>query len=149
MVVLSGDSKDDKVIRSIFVYYDKDNDNVLEFSEFKKLCGDLGFDLYDSQFKYIDQEENNKISYDEFKEWWLRDDKFKILSEENFDKVYYAHDVYKKGLDEFKVLSFENFNKVIDKYYGCSIGEEEFKKYDKNNDGHLEFNEFLNWLKWI
>lgn len=143
------DSKDDKIIRSIFIYYDKDHDNVLSFNEFKKLCSDLGFDLYDFQFDYVDTREDKQISYDEFKDWWLRGDKLKILMEDNVDKVYYAHNVYKQGIEEYKILDYENFNKLIDKCYNCSISEDEFKQYNKNNDNVLEFNEFLNWLRWF
>ena len=94
-------TKDDKVIRSIFLYYDIDGDNYLVFDEFKKLCSNLGFSLYDFQFDYINSDGDNKISYDEFKEWWLKDDKFKILSDENADNVYYAHDIYKKAIEEY------------------------------------------------
>jgi len=115
MMTANIDTKDDKVIRSIFLYYDTKHDNVLTFDEFKKLCSDLGFDLYDVQFDYINETENGKITYDEFKEWWLRGDKLKILMEENINNVFYAHDVYKKGLEEYKVLNFENFNKLIEK----------------------------------
>lgn len=146
-MIIPENTKDEKIIKSIFVYYDKNIDNFLTFNEFKQLCNDLGFDLYDFQFKYI--EENNLISYNEFKEWWLKEDKFKVLSDENFDKVYYAHDVYKKGIDEFGILTFDNFNKVINKYYGCSISEEEFNTYNKNHNNKMEFNEFLDWLRWI
>lgn len=142
-------TKDDKIIRSIFIHYDIDGDNSLTFPEFTILCADIGYDLYDFQFAYIDYKENNKISYDEFKEWWLNDDKFKILSYENIDKMYYAYDIYKKGLDEYKVLTFDNFNKMINKYYNCSIDENEFKQYDITGDNHLEFHEFLNWLRWF
>lgn len=145
----STNTKYDKVIRSIFIYYDKDNDNNLTFNEFKTLCNDLGFDLYESQFKYVDNDENSQISYSDFKEWWLKDDKFKILSYDNFDKLNYAHDSYTKGLNEFKELTFDNFNKMINKYYNCSINENEFNIYNKNGDKCMQFNEFLNWLRWL
>jgi len=146
---LNINSKDDKIIRSIFLYYDTNHDEVLTFYEFKKLCNDLGYDLYDVQFKYINKDINDTITYNEFKEWWLQDDKLKILFEENVEKVYYAYNVYKKGIDEYKILDYVNFNKMIDKYYHCSISEEEFNQYNKNGDNVLEFNEFLNWLRWI
>lgn len=149
MMTTNINSRDEKVIRSIFLYYDTNNDDVLKFDEFKKLSSDLGFDLYEPQFEYINEDENGIITYDEFKEWWLRGDKLKILMEENIERVYYANDVYKKGIDEYKVLNYENFSKMIEKYYHCTISEEEFKQYNKNGDNRLEFNEFLDWLRWI
>ncbi|QKF94858.1 EF-hand domain-containing protein [Fadolivirus algeromassiliense] len=142
-------AKDEKVIRSIFIHYDKDNDNKLTFNEFKELCKDLGFELYDFQFEYLDTSEEGTVSYEEFKSWWIDEDKLNILLEKNIDNINYAHDMYKKGIEEYKVLNYENFSKMIDKYYESTITEDEFKKYNLNGNGILEFNEFLKWLRWI
>jgi Ca2+-binding EF-hand superfamily protein len=142
-------AKDDRVIRSIFICYDTNDDNYLAFDEFKKLCSNLGFDLQDFQFDYINGDGDNKISYDEFKKWWLKDDKFNILSDENADNMYYAHDIYKKAIEEYGVLNYKNFNEMIKKYYDCSITKSEFETYNKNKNNCLDFHEFLDWLNWI
>jgi Ca2+-binding EF-hand superfamily protein len=142
-------AKEDKVIRSIFIYYDTDGDNYLVFDEFKKLCSNLGFDLQDFQFDYINGDGDNKISYDEFKEWWLKDDKLNVLSDENADNMYYAYDIYKKSIEEYGVLNYKNFNEMIKKYYDCTITKSEFDKYNKNKNDGLEFSEFSDWLNWI
>lgn len=142
-------TKDDLVIRSIFVHYDRDNDNALTFNEFKELCADLGFEVQKFQFSYVTSNDNNKITYNEFREWWRKEDKLKILLEENVDNVYYAYDMYIKGIQEYKVLNYENFNKFLEKYYNCTISIDEFKQYNKNGNNNMEFNEFLDWLKWI
>ena len=142
-------AKDDRVIKSIFMCYDKDNDNYLVFDEFKALCSNLGFDLYDFQFDYIDSDETHKISYDEFKIWWLNDNKFEILSDKNIDNMYYAHDIYKKAIEEYGVLNYNNFNEMIKKYYDSEITKNDFEELNKNKNSHLEYNEFLDWLGWI
>lgn len=141
--------KEDRVIRSMFIYYDKDKDDMLNFDEFKSLCSDMGYALYDFQFIYINNKKNNKISYHEFKDWWIKDDKINVLLDENIDHVYCAHEMYKKNLVEFKELNYENFNDMTKTYYGYSTTKEEFKKYNKSGNGKLTFSEFLDWLEWI
>lgn len=143
------DAKSDLVIKSLFAYYDKDNDDKLQFDEFRNLCDDLGFRLHDFQFNYINVKENNKMSYDEFKNWWIDEDKFKLMKEENMDNMFCAYEIYLECLQEYKTLNHENFNKMTKKYYGIETTKDEYMRYNRSGNNRMNFKEFMDWLDWI
>ena len=142
-------TSDNKIVHSIFSYYDKDKDNYLNFEEFESLCDGLGFSLYDCQFAYIDTDKDKKISYQEFQVWWLSKNKFKILAEENIDIIFYTFDIYKKSRDNNGDVTFDNLSKFFKNNYGTIITKEQFQTIDKDKDGRLNFFEFCSWLNWF
>ncbi len=57
-----------------FSNFDKNNNGVLEYSEFAELIKSLGLNLSDEQLKdgfhKIDTGNNNVITFEEFMDWW-------------------------------------------------------------------------------
>lgn len=57
-----------------FSNFDKNNNGVLEYSEFAELIKSLGLNLSDEQLKdgfhKIDTGNNNMITFEEFMDWW-------------------------------------------------------------------------------
>jgi Ca2+-binding EF-hand superfamily protein len=105
--------------------------------------------LWDS----IDTDKTDQLTFTEFYKWWSKQDKFQQLN----NNIYYYN------------IAFENFRKY-DKDNNGSLSNSEFIDYfkgvsnqdvskesidalisllDKNNDGKVDFNEFVTWLNWL
>jgi Ca2+-binding EF-hand superfamily protein len=142
------DSHEEKVINSIFNYYNKKGTKYLDYDEFSKLCSDYGLDLYEPHFIYIDEDGDNRLTYNEFKNWWLNKDKLRIFIND-IDTIFYAYDLYEKCKKKYGELTYENFSNYILKEYSLKITDDEYRRLDKNSDNKLNFHEFCSWLKWF
>mmetsp|Transcript_5980 Transcript_5980/g.6524 ORF Transcript_5980/g.6524 Transcript_5980/m.6524 type:complete len:158 (-) Transcript_5980:100-573(-) len=145
------------VIKSHFKKYDTDGSNEISWKEFCSLCYDLGMYVNEVQAQAImrtmDKDHNSSVQFDEFLKWWQTTDKFKMLDFEANPQILKAIEYFqqydtdrtgKLGIEEYKKLCFS---------LGQTFKSEQFykdglKALDKNGDGQIDFNEFMDWLKW-
>ncbi|KAH3746022.1 hypothetical protein Pelo_12594 [Pelomyxa schiedti] len=144
------------VIRSIFNKYDTDHNNVLDPLELRKLFYDLGFLLNPTELAHVveavDKNHNHVIEFDELAAWWHRADKYKaipadVLRARKQAATYFAkYDTNQNG-----VLELAEFRKVwADLLAASAVSEtveEAIHKLDKNNDGMIQFTEFVELTK--
>jgi len=132
-----------KKIKAIFQSIDVDNDGKLSLEEMKKavaLSDGMKLEYIDQIFKSIDTDNSGNIEYTEFisasieKNIYLNEEKlkdaFKLFDADNSGKI--------SRLEIEKVLHIDKNSKEIDNI---------MKKHDKNKDGEIDFEEFLDMMK--
>ena len=132
-----------KKIKAIFQSIDADNDGKLSLEEMKKassLIDGMKLEQVEDLFKSIDTDNSGNIEYTEFisasieKNIYLNEEKlkdaFKLFDADNNGKISKA--------EINKVLHMDKNSKEIDNI---------MKKLDKNKDGEIDFQEFLEMMK--
>jgi len=132
-----------KKIKAIFQSIDVDNDGKLSLEEMKKavsLSDGMKLEFIDQIFKSIDTDNSGNIEYTEFisasieKNIYLNEEKlkdaFKLFDADNSGKI--------SRLEIEKVLHVDKNSKEIDNI---------MNKHDKNKDGEIDFEEFLDMMK--
>ena len=65
---------EEEELRETFDHFDRDNNNMIDRTEFAELLEALGADMSEEEtqvgFDVIDSNHNGKIEYREFRVWW-------------------------------------------------------------------------------
>ena len=132
-----------KKLKENFQKFDTNGDGMLSLEEVKKaISHNKGISLSNVEqiFKSIDTDNSGNIDYTEFIAASL--DKNIYLQENKLYEAFKLFDVDGSGKiskDEIAyILGTEKKSKEIEKL---------FKKYDTNNDGEIDFKEFVNMMK--
>ncbi|KAL6042446.1 Calmodulin [Balamuthia mandrillaris] len=145
------------VSKRVFDKHDKDHSGSIDEKEFRSMCYDLGYHLSDLELKMavkrLDMNGDGGISYEEFVHWWRTDDRFKILqlSEEEQESLASCAKYFRFfDKDDNGQLSREEFRAVhknlVENNYTRKSFEELLADLDTDNDGHVSFNEYVQWL---
>ncbi|KAL9656545.1 hypothetical protein ABK040_005307 [Willaertia magna] len=155
-------TRDKVIINSLFKKYDNDNSNTINSFELKNLLTDMGQELTFDQLTaiqmYMDVDSNGKISFDEFYNYWL-----KLVGDNNFlnddsvrlYRLTYAANLFRKfdgtGNRRISLSEFEPFYKELYQNYNASMYDINLalNYIDKDKDGEISFQEFINWLNWL
>ena len=133
-----------KKIKEAFQAIDTDNDGKLSYEEMKKVFskGEIKIEFNEDIFKQIDTDNSGNIEYTEFISACI--DKNVYLNEEKLKEAFNLFDADKSGKisrDEIeKVLKLGGNSKEINAI---------FTKHDTNQDGEIDFKEFLEMMKEI
>ena len=133
-----------KKIKEAFQAIDTDNDGKLSYEEMKKVFskGEIKIEFNEEIFKQIDTDNSGNIEYTEFISACI--DKNVYLNEEKLKEAFNLFDADKSGKisrDEIeKVLKLGGNSKEINAI---------FTKHDTNQDGEIDFKEFLEMMKEI
>jgi len=139
--------KEDEIenLKNIFISLDKNGDGVLSFDEIKEGLSKLNLSANELEeiFKSVDTDKNGFINYSEFLASTI--DKKIYLKEEKLYDAFRAFDKDNSGkLSKTEVKEIlkieEEDQKIIDDLVD---------KYDTNNDGEIDYNEFLQMMTKI
>lgn len=126
-----------KSLREIFQKIDINNDGTITMDEFKKGFSYLNDEILEDIFRSIDTDKSNAINYTEFlastidQRIYFQEDKL-ISAFGLFDKNGNGK-ISKNEMKEILNVTQEDEHKI----------EEIFKSIDINDDGEIDFNEFL------
>ena len=146
---LIDNSKDVKMLKSIFRSFDEDGDGLLTKVELKKgLCRVLPLIEAETQtdkiMSIIDADGNGFIEYEEFVRAGI--DKRKILTSENLQVVFAFFDTDRSG-----TITPDEIKAVLDQE-GCfdnAVWTNIIKEIDKNGDGEISFSEFKKMMNLL
>ena len=132
-----------KDLKEIFKAFDKNNDGQIGYNEFEQgllKSGSLKEDEIKSYFKAIDTDKNGKIDYTEFLTATLEQKTF--LKEERLFEAFSALDKDHNGkITKDELMSVLKLEPTDDQYVAELI-----KNADKNNDGVVDYKEFLEFM---
>ena len=139
-----------KVFEDAFREVDKDGNDQLdkkEFRRFMELAGQQKLSQY--IFQIIDKDHNGKVSLGEFQEFGRA--MFSIVQKGDLkpylQMIFKACDKGNKGW-----LTVKEFQKFM-KYSGNKVGffqrKKEFKNWDENGNGKIEFEEIMAKIKFV
>ena len=140
---------EEKYIRLFIRFYDKNNDFVLNFDEFKAIISDYG--------NYKDKNDNNNQELGEniisiFCDILVQEIELCKRCDENIKKCldsrhFTIYEGFVEIAEEEEYITEENFAKYLDEY-GIKLDEKIIKKMiyrlDSDNDGKISFVEFNN-----
>ena len=132
-----------KDLKEIFKAFDKNNDGQIGYNEFEQgliQSGDFKEDEIKSYFKAVDTDKNGKIDYTEFLAATLEQKTF--LKEERLFEAFSALDKDHNGkITKDELMSVLKLEPTDDQYVAELI-----KNADKNNDGVVDYKEFLEFM---
>ena len=132
-----------KDLKEIFKAFDKNNDGQIGYNEFEQgliQSGDFKEDEIKSYFKAVDTDKNGKIDYTEFLAATLEQKTF--LKEERLFEAFSALDKDHNGkITKDELMSVLKLEPTDDQYVAELI-----KNADKNNDGVIDYKEFLEFM---
>jgi len=144
-------------VKSIFQKYDQDNSGTITWKEFSHLVYDLGYRMDETEVEAVvrnlDSHHRGTLTFDDFYAWYSDNQRFQRLDLHNNQTMLEAVQYFRKydtdnsgkiGLDEYKRLCNDLGQfMATDKDYSKGLIE-----LDKNKDGLIDFNEFVDWLRW-
>jgi len=138
-------------VRSLFDKYDQDRSGYISKTEMKNLLDDLGLrEAVDVVVALIDQDSNGKIVFDEFFSWWEKKEKLDNLTGSRYDILQSAWEMFLKyDTDKSGTLTRDEYISLCKDLGYSSQAETGFATIDTDNSGKINFQEFLNWLRWL
>ena len=135
------DKTEEKKIREVFRYLDKEANNELSFEEICDGLKENGYVLSENEYKIIfknlDSDQNGKISYQEFLR--VMCDKNELLSDRNLEIAFKWFDVSEKN-----EITWNDINSII--FQGKHISDEVIDEYltevGMKRDKGMNFEEF-------
>jgi calcium-dependent protein kinase len=132
-------------LKEVFKAFDKDNDGQINYNEFKEglktsKCDKLNDGEINSYFTSIDTDKNGKIDYTEFLAATLEQKTF--LKEERLYEAFAMLDLDHNGkITKDEIMSVLKLEPKEDKFV-----KELIKNADKNDDGVIDYKEFLEFM---
>merc|ERR1712070_900659 len=168
--------KDYKILKQVFIRYDKDNSGTVTYAEFLKAleADPTGNSLTKSAAGMFDQMDEDQSGEMEFRELLMS--YYPLCTKEEIDKFIHKYDpppkkveIAQKELTSEQEEELEGLMKIMDedgdadgrisceelKKYAENVGIDEdtielwFKKYDKNGDGELDEGEFKEFFQEV
>jgi len=137
------------------------------------LCYELGYKMdpveVQAALRSLDTDNSGTVGFDEFYKWFTSNDKFKALDISSNPKLLQAAEYFRSVPLPPHSRETNSLSSKYDTDYTGKIGLSEYKllaadlgqiglsdrdyaagliSLDKNKDGQIDFNEFMNWLKW-
>jgi len=145
------------VSQILFHKYDVHHSGSITVAEFKDLCYDLGHFLSNEQaaiaVKMIDRDGNGTIEYNEFMKWWRSENKWgKLELDEKQLGALQRASTYFRFFDKHKEgsLNKQEFQSLhadlLKNKFTTKNLEQCLQDLDENNDGKIQFNEYIDWL---
>eukprot|EP01129_Flabellula_baltica_P012153 TRINITY_DN5440_c0_g2_i1.p2 TRINITY_DN5440_c0_g2~~TRINITY_DN5440_c0_g2_i1.p2 ORF type:complete len:175 (+),score=37.17 TRINITY_DN5440_c0_g2_i1:57-527(+) len=145
------------VLKSYFNNFDTNGNGTLDRNETREFCYQLGYYLSDEQldvlFLSVDDDNNGVLSFDEWLESVNHQGHTQQLATLFSEKGKQAADYFryfdtdksgKLNIDEFKGLYSDLLRYgLVD---ASSTPESAIAVLDKDNDGTVEFNEYMAWM---
>jgi len=141
----------------VFSKYDKDQDGYVDKDELQHLCMEMGTRLSEDELnlavKILDTDGDNKIQFNEFKIWWETNDRFARLRRSEAEIAFLngvlasfiTFDTNGDGVIDFE--EFKNLHTVLGSTgYHVHSQQEDWDDMDRDHNGHISFNEFVDWL---
>eukprot|EP01010_Urceolus_cornutus_P000732 NODE_1244_length_1012_cov_242.978193_g956_i0.p1 GENE.NODE_1244_length_1012_cov_242.978193_g956_i0~~NODE_1244_length_1012_cov_242.978193_g956_i0.p1 ORF type:complete len:294 (+),score=82.88 NODE_1244_length_1012_cov_242.978193_g956_i0:59-883(+) len=141
----------------IFGQFDANGDGALNQKEFASLCYAKGYALSEEELsnamRELDTNGDGTVSLQEFQQWWKTDERFQKLSlppesQEQLRRTIH----YFKFFDQDESGSidsgeFHHLHKDLVKNGLCTTSlSDAFAALDRNKDGAITLNEYVNWL---
>eukprot|EP01083_Nonionella_stella_P092999 260454_1 len=138
-----------KVLKSVFDYFDQDQNGILDKDEFNTLLSVIGVEdkaAQDACQLLADKNGDGVISKDEFYEW-IKEDKIQQLMYDStkFRVLCDISQVFKScDVDGDNTISWQEFKDFMIEKEQTSLDEARalFKQIDANNDGSITFQEY-------
>ena len=144
--------------KELFAKYDRDRSGFISFDEFALLLSDLGFHFKEAKqieyFRLCDQDEDGSIDFEEFR-------LALFVCDENENKEAFNPGNLLRPRDAFNLFDKDSTGSLDEDEFrvaletlGIDIDDEThvnlLLKYDKNNSGVIEYNEFKRvWLTLV
>lgn len=155
-----GSDAPERVLKSVFQKYDKDNSGCINSFELKNLCYDLGYYLNGDEVKLtlqiLDKDGSGTIDFNEFLTFWRDSTKFQKLESAKGERVRQAITYFRYfDKDNSGILSADEYvhlhedlikNKLIP---GNVTPDQGLKQLDKTGDKKVSFNEFITYMDSI
>ena len=151
----SSDSEGDHILEDIFEKFA--SDGVMKSKGFVKFIRQISGHIQDTLELKIEEgadkalfyflAEGKTLSFDNFKRWWVREDKFEILSGKKAKLLLKAWDLFSR----YSSRGFIDMDNFLDLMMDLQLRgtEDDFDTLDINNDGKVDFREFCEWLRWF
>ena len=144
--------------KELFDQYDTDGSGHISFDEFAQLLTNLGFHFTEAKqveyFRFCDQDNDGSIDFEEFRVALFVCDENENKDAFNPGNILRPRDAFNLfDKDSTGSLDEDEFRYVLE-YLGIDIDDEThdkiFRKYDKNDSGLIEYNEFKRaWLTLV
>jgi len=141
----------------VFTKYDKDMSGAISVDEFKEMVMDMGHHLSDAELQVavtqIGKDGSGNISFANFEKWWKNSDRFEKLHlsdaehEALLQAVNYFRYFDKDGSGSLDRKEFPSLYADLVKNNFTKLSLEKcLGDLDKNHDGLISFNEYVDWL---
>lgn len=146
-------------LRQIFKKFDIDDTGYLEEKEFIKLMEVLKRHAEEitcmnervakAVFAYYDVNCDGRISFKELCNWWMSKERFnKFFVTKKCKLLVSTHEIFKKYAPNGKTMTYTNFERLLGDLR-LAHDEYTFDILDEDQDGLMNFREFIDWLKWF
>jgi len=106
--------------------------------------------VIDGVFSYFDIDHDKRLSFQEFYSWWISPNRFKFFIGDVarlMKKARQLYSTYSKKNNN-KGISFKEFETLMEELE-IPYNNDSFDNLDTNEDGLMNFPEFVDWLKWF
>ena len=142
----------------IFNNFDSNKDGYLDKKDFSCLMRKIADHAPDIRcvdeavtnavFDYYDTDKIDKLSFEKLRDWWLSKDNFsKFYGRDTCRLLVRAHEIFKTYAKD-KTLTYTSFEKLLDDNK-IRHDDNTFDMFDKNEDGLMNFNEFIELIGWL
>lgn len=153
----SGQERGKPLVRIVFERYDKNKDGFVDTKELQDLCYDFGSFLHESELISVidrfDTSNTGSLNYIDFIVWWRNTETFSDLKITDGDvrQRSAAAEIFKRYDDKrIGYITRHQFRPLHAELVAAGLTtltvDKCLHELDENNDGFIQFNEFIAWL---
>ncbi|KAL6072919.1 Calcineurin subunit B [Balamuthia mandrillaris] len=145
-------STNERIVKSLFQKYDKDQSGSIDNAELKELLQDMGVQEIEQAASLLaDKNQDGHIDWKEFYPWWCQWVKDRVLTEgSKYKKLQQAFAYFQQvDKDGSGSIDKEEYIKLCDSLGYSDKAGSGLAQLDKDQSGTIDFQEFLDWLKWL
>lgn len=146
------------VSKIIFEKWAGENSSFITPGQFQNLVQDYGYRLSPDELKLalnvLDENGDGQIQYDEFIKWWSTENRFESLKfdDEQMVVLNKATDIFRKfDADDSGAIDNHEFEALHRELLSAGVTNKDKETFirdiDRNRDGKLSFNEYVEFLK--